>query len=381
MSSLREALEAALVENPDDVSTHRAYADYLQEQGDPRGEFIQVQLALEDESKSAAEREDLRAREKELLDAHAPEWLGALADELLGRAEPQKYRFARGWLDRIVIRDHGENFARELARAPQTRLLRGLILESDEGVALGLSHYRRHCATDLLARSPFLTNVRVLQVGERPESDWYESFRGYTRSPGVPGLMAKTPRLEELYLFTKDYDPAHLFTLPTLGRLRVLQVYHLEAPYSLETLAGNPALGELTHLLLHPHYSAEGAYITLNGARAVFTSPHLRSLTHLQLRCSDLGDVGCTDLVTSGVLKRLKVLDLRHGAITDRGARTLADCPDLRRLERLDVQRNALTREGEAALLRVLGTALRADHQQTAEELARGQYLYEGDFE
>jgi uncharacterized protein (TIGR02996 family) len=45
---LREALEAALVENPDDLAAHRAYADHLMELGDPRGEFIQVQLALED---------------------------------------------------------------------------------------------------------------------------------------------------------------------------------------------------------------------------------------------------------------------------------------------------------------------------------------------
>ena len=32
--SLRQALESALVENPDDLATHRAYADLLMEQGD-----------------------------------------------------------------------------------------------------------------------------------------------------------------------------------------------------------------------------------------------------------------------------------------------------------------------------------------------------------
>src|SRR5262249_26322288 len=49
-ASLREALEAALTENPDDLAAHMAYADLLSEEGDPRGEFSQVQLALEDES-------------------------------------------------------------------------------------------------------------------------------------------------------------------------------------------------------------------------------------------------------------------------------------------------------------------------------------------
>src|SRR5262245_31263738 len=52
---LQRSLEAALAEDPGDVAAHSAYADYLQEQGDPRGEFIQVQLALEEPGRSAQE--------------------------------------------------------------------------------------------------------------------------------------------------------------------------------------------------------------------------------------------------------------------------------------------------------------------------------------
>ena len=74
------------------------------------------------------------------------------------------------------------------------------------------------------------------------------------------------------------------------------------------------------------------------------------------------------------------MLDLRHGEITDTGARILADCPDLRRLELLDIERNALTQTGIDILRRVLGPALRGDNQQTTEELARQQYLYDEDF-
>ena len=66
MLSLRDALESALVENPDDLATHYAYADYLQEQGDPRGEFIQLQLALEDRQRSEAERRNCRLASREL---------------------------------------------------------------------------------------------------------------------------------------------------------------------------------------------------------------------------------------------------------------------------------------------------------------------------
>src|SRR5436305_9160952 len=103
MTSLRETLEAALVENPDDRATHMAYADFLAEQGDPRGEFIQVQLALEDAGLPARQRQLLQQREQELLQTHQREWLGDLAPYLLDQQGARdwrgwnQFRFARGW--------------------------------------------------------------------------------------------------------------------------------------------------------------------------------------------------------------------------------------------------------------------------------------------
>src|SRR5262245_39275421 len=81
---MQRALEEALAENPDDLATHAAYADFLTEQGDPRGEFIQVQLALEDTKLTASQRKKFRQREAELLAEHEREWLGELAPMLLG---------------------------------------------------------------------------------------------------------------------------------------------------------------------------------------------------------------------------------------------------------------------------------------------------------
>jgi uncharacterized protein (TIGR02996 family) len=60
---LQESLERALVENPEDLTAHSAYADYLMEQSDSRGEFIQVQLALEDARRSRRTRRTRAARE------------------------------------------------------------------------------------------------------------------------------------------------------------------------------------------------------------------------------------------------------------------------------------------------------------------------------
>jgi len=383
MLSLRDALESALVENPDDLATHYAYADYLQELGDPRGEFIQLQLALEDPRRSESERRKLQARAKELLHEHEREWLGILADELLLPTEVTgwsfsvpdphpEYHFARGWLDSFILRDVAGCLRRTelgplLCLAQEARLLRKLVLEYDDGLI------------EALRDSPFLRNLRVFQLGRPRSGDYFPNVSSPISSPIVADLIANLPRIEELRLFVKAYNAFRLFALANLTSLRILQVYYLGERYHLEILAANPALGNLTHLLLHPQAFA-APLIDLTGVRAIVKSRHLRSLTHLQLHRSDLGDVGCTEIVTSGILKRLKVLDLRHGEISDTGARILADCPELRGLELLDIERNALTQTGIDMLRRVLGPALRGDNQQTPEELALRQYLYDEDF-
>src|SRR5439155_8290045 len=114
--------------------------------------------------------------------------------------------------------------------------------------------------------------------------------------------------------------------------------------------------------------------------RAVVRSPHLTSLTHLQLRCCDAGDAGVEEVISSGVLKRLKMLDLRHGYVTDAGARALAACPDARNLELLDLTNNRLTGRGVGALKRA-GVAARSERQQKPPFRPRDHALYRGDSE
>jgi uncharacterized protein (TIGR02996 family) len=425
--TIRDALESALAANSDDLAAHMAYADYLQEQGDPRGEFIRVQLALEDESVPTAERQNLRQRERELLHAHQSEWLGELAPLLLGTAGEQRALFAaellpgygdrldyttqnmhfrhawsRGWLDRFECDNIGVEMARQLGRFPIARLLRALVLRGDEqaGVfryALGPDiprEYGRFRPCEVLAHYPAVANVKVFQYGLEadPEEDTYHAGTQFDR---LAPLVERMPRLEELHIFGHIYlredelaDLGRLVCLPTLTHLRIFQHYHGHT-YPLEMLAANAALSRLTHLLCFPHsFAAEydlqtnrfgGTAISRAGVRAVVASPHLRSLTHLQLRSCDGGDEMVADIISSGILKRLEMLDLRHGRITDAGARLLADCPDIRNLKVLDLINNRLTETGIAAL-RAAGIPVRCDRQQ-GQPYDDDQILYVGDSE
>ena len=55
---LKEALEAAIIRDPDDLDAFAVYGDWLAEQGDPRGELVATQLAAERDP--SLEREALR---------------------------------------------------------------------------------------------------------------------------------------------------------------------------------------------------------------------------------------------------------------------------------------------------------------------------------
>ncbi len=411
---MHEVFERAILENPDDVASYSAYADWLQEQGDPRGEFIAVQLALEDESRPKEARDALKAREAELLAAHEREWLGELAPHFLDwentntagpnndwnpRLVPEiQYRWRRGVLAELTASCLTVKLAQALADASIARTFRRLYVNStayNHGMQDETSHrrvsmppeYRDSAEWLELLEAPCLQSVRFFQMGggdqEPPEDGWCHN---HTYVPGLERVIAQMTSIEELHLNCKEYGSSALFALPNLTGLRVLRMYALGDLHSgddyeipLDVLANNAALGSLTHLMLHPHYGYQ-SFIPLRRVRPVLRSPYLKKLTHLQLRLSDMGDEGIREFVASGILKQLQWLDLRHGCVTDEGAALLAACPDAKRLERIDLSRNAVTADGLAAL-RAAGVNAVANNPLTQQELESREYLREGDFE
>jgi uncharacterized protein (TIGR02996 family) len=399
---MREALEGALFANPDDLASHMAYADWLAEQGDPRGELIQVQLALEDEGKPADERKKLQQREQELLGAHQRVWLGGLAPALLDEKNISAYRrqqgyisrcrWARGWVEDLYLWRIDLPTARALADCPTARLLRRLHIDFcgydndyEAGPEDDIPEGSEYPNLYPLARAPFLPHLRVFQLGQAVDyqsADFEEgsgegNYNSEAVAHGLVRLVAKMERVEELHVYAQAVRTDKLFALPNLTNLRVLVVYH-NRQYALEVLAANPALRNLTTLRMHPANNPDGSCLPLAGVRELVHSPHLSSLRELHLRASDLGDEGCAEIVRSGTLKRLEVLDLRFGRVTDAGVRLLAECPDVRRLRRLVLDANQLTDAGRAALRGLALDVLRCEHQY---EVGSDAYLYSGDME
>jgi hypothetical protein len=171
--------------------------------------------------------------------------------------------------------------------------------------------------------------------------------------------IADLPGLEELYLSCRTQNVARLFGLPSLTRLRILQV-NLTDDYPLDVLAGSSALKNVTHLSFHPLPNREQPhqpYLTLEHLAALARSPNLPALAHLRFQRSSAGDEGVRVLIDSGLLRRLEMLDLAMGTITDAGANLLAGA-DLGRLQVLDVSANELSPAGQQRLRTALGKKL-----------------------
>src|SRR6516164_216630 len=69
-----DAFYEAILDNPDDDAVRLVYADWLQEQGDPRSEFIRVQCDLAKLPPDDPRATPLKFREWQLLEKHGRTW-------------------------------------------------------------------------------------------------------------------------------------------------------------------------------------------------------------------------------------------------------------------------------------------------------------------
>ncbi len=417
-----EAFTKTLVARPDDRAAWSAYADYLTEQGDPRGEFMAVQIALEDESLSKAERTALKKTEAKLLKAHERDWLGPLAAFTIDHVKNEKaYRdngvthtFRRGWVAELAIPQLGVNLARAMVKAPGLQFLQALLIDTEgseypagsrvpdyadgtyePGADIPEDADEQTVAYHVLSRFPHFASVRRFRLGgaDSPKGDPFTDIdQCHTEGSFAYHFVKQMPDIEQIVLRARGVDTAKLFALP-MPNLRHLAVDHITR-YPLEKLAANKTVTKLTHLICYPHALEDGdsddddgdtgvkAYIRLKQLRAVCRAGW--PLEFLRLRLTDFGDDGAKELVASTVLKNLKYLDLTGGCITDDGAEVLANCPDLKRLEVLNLDENAMSDAGAARIQAVAPKATVGAQHTSVPPFANTddlQYLYMGDME
>src|SRR5262249_34068259 len=104
----------AILDNPDDDQLRLIYADWLEERGDPRGEFIRVQYERPKADPNTREYLDLVMRERQLLALHEAKWIGSLDD--LGT----RWEFRHGFVEKgeMTARQFVEQAERLFQLAP-----------------------------------------------------------------------------------------------------------------------------------------------------------------------------------------------------------------------------------------------------------------------
>jgi len=296
----RAQLLRGVLADPDASSPKQVFADELLQAGDPRGELIQLELALAGPL-AIRRRDALDARHAELLEAHARTWfpykVGAYRTRGgFIRSVRATFRQLRGaaalFANEPVVEVEVEIDAADapkLATQPWLARLRHLIVRGPLGSDAFLALW--HAA-------PQLRSLNVTACGLGPEA--------------LTGLGAGMPLLDRLVLTANPIGDAGLANLRSwrhLDRLETLYVSSCKlSPAGITTLLDGAPLTALDKLCLSNN--------RLDDAVAATIASHataLPALRHLELHAAGVGAAGARAVLAG--LPKLATLDARRSAI------------------------------------------------------------------
>lgn len=251
-----EVFLQSILENPEEDTPRRIFADWLLDQQDPvqvaRGEFIHLQCDLARSSISPSSASLLALRESQLLDAHSREW--GIPFQKLGCS---CWEYRRGFVSAIGLPasawlTHGSSLF-HLAPIEEVKLYQAAPLMAE------------------LANFPYLSRVRVLdlELNDLTDSD-LELLAGSPYLTNLTTLLLWSNRLEDAAVIALSRAVA-----PQLTRLDLSG--NLIGNEGILALAKSPLLSQLTLLDLGANRIDEIA------ALALAASPFATSLCWLNL--------------------------------------------------------------------------------------------------
>jgi uncharacterized protein (TIGR02996 family) len=342
-------LEEAILADPDDESAYLVYGDWLQAQGDPRGELITL-------SAQAARTSDrkLKAAADELFAGHEAQFLGPLAQyrKTFDGNDRDTMTWRWGFIESLRIAfDHYSNEELELDLGdvlatflahPSCRFLAEVVV----GLNRQDPDQEYQSVLDALAKRP-PPALRSLFIGDFVYPD--ETEISWTSLGDFGALWPKLPRLRKLILQGGSF---------TLGTLALPELRHAEfrtGGLSGESIASIvkarwPKLEHLDVWFGSDGYGAEG---DLDAIGPLLEGQGLPAVRHLGLKNCQFADDIARVIGKSKILPQLETLDLSMGTLTDDGVEALVSGTNkaaFAHLARFDLSSNCISEAGLARL-------------------------------
>lgn len=339
----------SILETPDNDDLRLVFADWLDEQDDPRGELMRVQVELSQRPASAAIRRRLEQRNRDILAHHSNRWLGPL------KPHAGQFAFNRGTLHlwtkaNPLLGPHLEApEAAKVCRWIESLTLSGLAASEvpylehfPHLTRLDLSRSSLEAETiDTLSGLPALNYLQTLELGGGPAGR--KAVRLLTRA-------ASLPRLRVLGLGRNGLDQAAIHELSATDRLPNLAVLNLSGnsfPGSALPWRGvSPLLFQLQALDLSSTELGDSSFL----GPATLPAGTVLPLTSLDLSCNLLSDGAAQGLAREPALSRLAALGMNSTYIADAGLIALACSPYLSSLASLQLNWTRVGDNGVIAL-------------------------------
>lgn len=319
---MRDALLAAVAEQPEDDAPRLVMADWLDDNGDPaRAEFIRTQLEVRRLDFYSAHCAALRRRVEALHKQHWQRWL---KDD--GLSKPRFAVFRRGFVEQITFDDCAAFLRDAPALAERTPLLAAEV----------------YCETPepspAFIDSPLLERLRGLHVGRRASVLLLNRQMLRSSEGGDFRRILEEPRFEELRRVSlAQPDPVGLRDLLLSRRLANLRELDLSGSWFeqgfVSVFRDAEPLANLRSLDLTDTNFPEADFTH------VAASPHLANLRELYLCGADsvpgFHAEGAAMLAESPYLRHLEVLDVRAQHLERVGFEALARWPGLANLRKL----------------------------------------------
>ena len=355
----REQLWQAVLAAPDDDAPRLAFADWLEDHGDPtRAEFIRVQIALSREPEYTPRYRELERKQDAFLKAHKKEWIASV------RGVTSIALLRRGFVDQVTM--DVKLFAQRSAKLFEAEPVRAVkfvtsfwVDEAGRRSALScpeLAQLREVQAEVFrggdelaaeIAASPFARTVRSLHASRSQDA----TSAGLAILVGLPAL--ETFGLDEGYGFGGRAGE-ELARLPGPSRLKRLRLNCTLRDSDAVGFAAAGVLGELRSLSLSHAWRYGDSTVGLSdqALMAFASSKPLGGLDTLDLtKAGRFTDRGVGTLADAPVMARLRVLRLAYGRIGDRAVRRIVESPLAANLECLDLHDCDVTDDGVAPLL------------------------------